>query len=649
MDQPTPGSTRHAILIGINAYPSRALNGCVRDVEDIREFLEAQPTAIHVQSLIAPLNDASQPSAVAQDSDSWPTFQNVTRALRDTTTRAKPGDFVYIHFSGHGTRCEAQGPEEFSHHASGDQGLVLLDNGPRQERVLTGHRLALALGAMVKKGLIVTLALDCCFSGAVYRRDNNAVRFVPHNELSLASEADAEPATRGPRDSEKRNASMLPNWFINPDGYVILTACGPQELAREKTINGGDLHGVFSYHLLQLLKASHLGVKHKDVYHQLRAKFDEEKSQQHPEFYGNQDQPFLGGVMTRTTALPLPIVQRDGLIRLQVGQAHGISAGDQFELAPWGSESRPEVQRERVLAQVKEARALTSDLELLNTTAMGLQTGWNATQHTCGFLHRFPVALAGHLPRLDEWLAALKARSLAACTESVRDSATLYVSRDKTNQYEILDKSSQKLINLPTLPSEIDNVCDILEHLTRYEMVKHLTNETPTPQFSDSFDVVVTTQDGGTYGPGHLIEVHHDEKAKFTCTLQVKNTGAKDIYVSLYNLNSSWAVENISRGGCEVVLPESRDNRKLGVFKKKLKMVLPDEMRDRGFYHCDDIIKVFVTTQPTSFSLLGLPEIGGTFEQKKSTSRVGQEHHPAPEEWAAFNFPIRTSLTSAPE
>jgi hypothetical protein len=179
-------------------------------------------------------------------------------------------------------------------------------------------------------------------------------------------------------------------------------------------------------------------------------------------------------------------------------------------------------------------------------------------------------------------------------------------------------------------------------------MVKHLTNETPTPQFSDPFDVIVTTQDGHTYGPGHLIEVYHDEKAKFTCTLQVKNNGDKDLYVSLYNLNSSWAVENISRGACEVVLPASRDNRKLGVFKKKLKMVLPDEMRDQGFCHCDDIIKVFVTTQPTSFSLLELPEIGGTFEQKKSTSRVGQEYHPAPEDWTAFNFPIRTSLKTTP-
>lgn len=186
----------------------------------------------------------------------------------------------------------------------------------------------------------------------------------------------------------------------------------------------------------------------------------------------------------------------------------------------------------------------------------------------------------------------------------------------------------------------------MLEHLSRYNLVRNLTNPAPSPAFSSAFSVTIATLDGQTHPPGTLIPVvDSSPSSKFHCTLRVSNTGPSDIYVSLYNLGSSWEVDNISRGSGELVLPEARDPRKRGRFSRNLKMVVSEGMKRRGFTQCDDVIKVFVTSRPTSFAVLELAEIEGGKRGARSGSRVGgEEEKGGAEEWAAFDFPIRTSL-----
>jgi hypothetical protein len=71
-------------------------------------------------------------------------------------------------------------------------------------------------------------------------------------------------------------------------------------------------------------------------------------------------------------------------------------------------------------------------------------------------------------------------------------------------------------------------------------------------------------------------------------------------------------------------------------------MRLPEEMREQGYHSCEDIVKVFITSRPTSFNLLELPKLGGQMGtgKHKRTDQVGE----GPENWVALDFPIRTSL-----
>lgn len=90
-----------------------------------------------------------------KDPESWPTCRNVTLAVEKITCEAKRGDFVYIHYSGHGTRIRASIPFAFSNTSTGDLALVLL-GGERGERVncLKGRTLAGLLNTMVNNGLL---------------------------------------------------------------------------------------------------------------------------------------------------------------------------------------------------------------------------------------------------------------------------------------------------------------------------------------------------------------------------------------------------------------------------------------------------------------------------------------------------------------
>ncbi len=441
--------THYAILIGINAYPDRPLQGCVRDVQNIKTYLEGVSNSIHIQMFTATKSANPESTNPTEDPILWPTYHNATSALEKATTLAKAGDVVYIHYSGHGTRgtpCS-----EFSKKSTGDLALVLLNKGKENDvRYLWGPRLALSLKAMVDKGLVITLVLDCCFSASVYRRDDPSARFLLYDaEIDSEFLLDLEKGTEdGAGGLASREASMLPNWLINPDGYAILVACGPHEEALERKFDG-QMHGTLSYFLLRTLKeCGGLRKKHKDIYDHLRANFRNSAPQQNPVLYGNTSQGFFANTNSEITASTVPIIEKqDGGLELQAGRAHGVSDGDRFALCLLGSaESNSGLRGDLVIAKVTQARALTSKLELLDTTSIRVQTGWIAKSLTRFSLHRFPIRLASGIPHQGEWLTALKGRSLNVCIGVDDQPFSFHVVLNSNKEYEILDESDQRII-----------------------------------------------------------------------------------------------------------------------------------------------------------------------------------------------------------
>ncbi|KAF4983465.1 hypothetical protein FZEAL_1194 [Fusarium zealandicum] len=650
MDQTTQNQPAHyAILVGINAYPDKPLKGCVRDIENVRSLLQQHKPPVQIKVFTATSNPNGEDLGPIEDTKSLPTHSNVTAALEHITFNAQRGDRVYIHYSGHGTQVERK--SAFSNTSTRDLALPLL-HGDRGggTRCLGGHQLGMKLNAMVNKGLVVTLVLDCCFAASVYRQDRLNVRFLPPSPeygLDFTDDGDKTIESAEETSSAYRDVSMTPSWLIDPKGYAVLSGCDSHEEATEVILKG-ESYGALSHHLYLTLGDNGLNRRHKDIHRRLCVKFRESALNQSPKLYGNKDQCFFGQPEIESTVETISLVRDGQNLLLQAGRAHGISDGDELILYPSTLSNRdPGLPTNIIAATVDSAQPLTSTLVLGGTPNSSTLINWVAELRTRSCLRGFPVSLSENLHRTDEWLKTLDMRSLMTRGPAEDQPFAFHVGLvDK--EYTILNGSGQQVMNLPPMPQDLvgsDDVSAVIEHLTRYQLVKSLRNDSPADDFQNSFDINIVNPAGDYFAPGCVIEVEQNDSKKPMFELQVRNRGHKFLYVFVYDMGPFWQIEDIFCGGYESLSPPNSSKGFSGVYKKKMRTTVPQQMREKGSQQCDDILKVFITSQPTSFDLLDLPKIGHP-SQKQSGDRSSRLGGDGPEDWVAVNFPIRTRVRS---
>ena len=630
----------YAILIGINAYKEKPLRGSVQDVQNIKAYLESAADLIDIRMLTAAGNNEPWSTSSDKDPKFWPTDNNIRSAFEEVIQSAKAGDSVYIHYSGHGTR---ERPNDRSYNkGTGDLALVVLSGeAQKPEKYLWGRSLAYSLNAMVKKGLVVTLVLDCCFSASVYRSDPH-VRFLPF-DTGIGSIAQDEPEWRihdcPIHISTSREVSMLPNWLVNPEKYAILVACGPHEEAGEIELLNGEIVGTLSHFLVKVLKEDGgIGNSVNHIYERLRAEFRTKGVRESPVLYGNKSQSFLGQAILRSPTKSVIVSKRqDGSLELQVGLAHGVGMGDRFTLYPSGT-SRFSAQGVYSIARVIRARAFTSDLEQIDIHSRLDWGRWVAITLDQRSLRKYAVRLAAQLPRIGELQSALDKRSLDSHTDYGSQSFSFNVTLNSNKEYVINDEPEQANAGMPislSIGASVAEIGNTLEHLARFKLVRDLTNATSAAAFQNAFEIYFIYQ-GMTFGPGCLIEVDDGKMVEIVMI----NKGARDLFFSTYDLGPSWQVENIGKATFMVVAARGDD----GYIRReirKLKMKVPDNMREtRG--SCSDIVKVFVTSRSTSFDFLELPRLGEPARMDKTDRTDGNDYSEG--DWAELSFYIRTVI-----
>jgi hypothetical protein len=227
--------------------------------------------------------------------------------------------------------------------------------------------------------------------------------------------------------------------------------------------------------------------------------------------YGNKDQGFFGSKNSEIDPILIPAVEKqDGSLQLQAGRAQGVCDGDQFTLYQFRSIEDDFKSEDLVVTKVTRAGALTSDLERLSISSAHVRTEWMAKARTRHSLQRFRIRLASELQYQDILLAALKKRFLNAYNHMDEHPFSFHVVLNSERKYEILDESNQKLINLPIMPqdqTDVGYICNIIEHLARFKLLRNLANHELTDPFRESFSVKITSCSGKIYNPGSLVEV----------------------------------------------------------------------------------------------------------------------------------------------
>ncbi len=292
-----------------------------------------------------------------------------------------------------------------------------------------------------------------------------------------------------------------------------------------------------------------------------------------------------------------------------------------------------------VVATVIRAGALVPDLELSGSSVC-VRTEWIATMRSRRSLQAFPIRLDSSLPYRNEWLAALRGQSLSATIDQNGKSVPFLIRLSSENKYEVLDESGSKLDNLSIMmhdQTDINLICDVMKHLANFIVVRNLFNNAPANPFQESFSIQIKNASGEAFQPGSWIRLKHDEKSH---KLEFENKGKENLYVYIYDMGPRWQVKSLLAANHEVV-PSGE------MFSKLLKMIIPLELLEKGHHQCNDTVKVFVTAQSTSFDLLKLPKFDESVTRTPAT-RTGHENgNVLLEDWAALNFFIHTSASTA--
>jgi hypothetical protein len=653
----------YALLVGIDCYlPGELpggihypnLGGCVRDIAHIEDFLRNQLKIgeNNIQKLTASVGPDKTP---LEKEEKWPTYENMVAAFKNLTDLAKPGDHIYVHYSGHGGRAKTLAPEKKGETGI-DEALVPTDIHKSEARYLRDLELAVICQRVVNKGVHLGVVLDCCHSGGAVRGVADvAIRGIGRIDYTLrpqgslvAPNSELLAALTSKGQGGTRNVSLTSGWLPEPEGYVLLAACRPTEYAYEYAFSGSERNGALTYWLLDAMGHYGPGLSTRSLHERLFAKVHGQFEQQTPQLQGDGQLSLFQGFQTvppPVAASVLEVEDKEKQVKLaSVGQAFGNRKGAQFAIYPLGWKDFADVSKRVAIASVVEVGAVGSLAEI-TTSFAGARIDQGAPailldQGSLKLLHKVGLALRCDLPpgidqrdALDEVAKAISGNAwLALKTEGDGDTLEYQVAVTEQSQYEIWDPAGQPIGNLRP-PIRINDanaaalVISRLEHLAKYDTVKQLENhDSESPLAGKLLVEIVGYQDD--YTPGDKPEPRAFDSVGDSPTVQtdqwiflrIRNNASSSLNVSALDLQPDRGVSQVYPAHQDFVQFEPGQERTI-----PLKAGLPSAYQEGR-----DVLKVFGTVGAANFGRLALPPLDQppTRDARKSSSATRSVPNP---------------------
>jgi len=616
--------THWAVLIGVGLSISRtkpgslssgkdrSLKGVVQDIIAISEYLKEGLSTVDTTILTATKSHQDEAVIPIETPDRLPSPSNVTLSFKRILDLAKPGNHVYIHYSGHGTRRNFDGAVA----------LELIHPSSYATEYLYGTVLRNAISQMIRIGLSVTLVLDCCFSGSVLRTNQAAnveVRYIEHDPDIDAESEYTDPFAETLNGEERGGVVNLAR-LLDPEGYTIVAACGPHEVASELEFESGVRQGALSYFLvdaLSTLRKRGAKVSNQTLHQHLRAQFHVCLPEQTPMLYGNRGFSFFGD-FTGYPHLSMASMHRsleEGSLILHAGQVHGVHNGDEYALSLFESpENPPAINSQPIRSKVCLADCIVSQLATLDPKDMEkIWKGsvWKAALVTSLSPRKIHIQLNSNVPDRDGLIQAARSSNFLVLskTEEINQGGgtAFQVIMNAQNALRILDATRKTIRDLvPILPRDSNQttLLNMLDHVARFKFIEGIENQLPSQLFENSFRLSTLhkpAEDG-------FFAVEHEKEL----VLVLENLTDHPLYLTLFIFTEFWEVRNLvsERGEdtCLLVLP--KDGRETGKLELPLAMSVPEELQKRGQKQTEDVVKLFITSQSSMFPGLILPKLG---------------------------------------
>jgi hypothetical protein len=333
--------TYHVLLIGIDAYPTKPLFGCVNDIDAVQglllDRLKLPPESI--TRLASPHFGDDHPAAVPS---APATLANMRAALADLgSEKVGPDDRVFIYYSGHGVRTavSANGQVFVRESLAPVDCVPVSATPPVQYQLLFDYEINALLAKIAARTRNVAVVLDCCHSAGATR-----VLVDPEKCPARSLDAKADLGADGPIDLPDGTAAPPADGGrgVAMDGRVddcvVVAACLNHELARESPGDDGVRHGLLTRSLMDALA----GVADADlatlpwarIWLGLRAAVETQNPSQHP---------WMAGIPARALLAGPPVdgdvgigIRRtgDNTYAVDAGTLMGITAGAKLAVYP---------------------------------------------------------------------------------------------------------------------------------------------------------------------------------------------------------------------------------------------------------------------------------------------------------------------------
>jgi len=240
-----------ALLVGINKYkiPGSDLSGCVNDVTNIRDVL------FKYFGFVA--------KEVRVLTDERATKTNIIVGIKWLVDKAKAGDRLLFHYSGHGSQIVDRNGDELKDkmdeiicpHDMDWDGTFITDDD---------------LGSLFKnlpKDVNLEVVLDSCHSGTG-TREMLAIKGLPA-EFSYKPRFLAPPVDIACRaDGDMEVIRLLKG--NNPPNHVLFAGCRDSQTSADAFING-SYNGAFSYYLAKHLRDTQGNITRAELIKRVRA------------------------------------------------------------------------------------------------------------------------------------------------------------------------------------------------------------------------------------------------------------------------------------------------------------------------------------------------------------------------------------------
>jgi hypothetical protein len=338
----------YALIVAASDYPNLDkkfwLAGPKNDARLVRDFL--------VNNASVPFRPEDVTTLGSGEGLELATHQAILSNLNALAAKAKPGDFVFLQFSGHGSQqpaaADANEPDGRDEIFLSADAMLAPEGSSYLPNVLTDDELSVALSAIRSTGAFVWLIFDSCYSGTMTRGAPDDGRMVMRDikpaELGIPDSAfsAAEVTSDGER-AVPLNASIFEQSGSEAAGGLVAffaaqstetTPEKPYEVAREDGTVIKENYGVFTYTVFSEL-AKNPGLTYRQLAQSVLANYAAANQlKPTPLFEGDLDAPVFGSQDSLKVAQWPTVVGSDKTLTISAGQLHGLSKGAKLLLLP---------------------------------------------------------------------------------------------------------------------------------------------------------------------------------------------------------------------------------------------------------------------------------------------------------------------------